>query len=116
MIEVLIIMYYAILIATAWMLVVKYRRTHDSGVFWLGLALIVWPIFSLVLDYGGRVLINRITEEGSIQLLSFSQVTRGYLLASLSYFSRVIASILVLIAVANLYKKELGNNRKELLA
>jgi hypothetical protein len=46
-------------IAIAVVLVRKYLRTRDAGFVWLGVAVVIWPPVSRLLDYGERLLIDR---------------------------------------------------------
>jgi len=77
MMEVLIVIICGTLIATAWLLISKFRSTRDPGFLWLGLGLIIWPLLSGVLAYGERILVERITAGESLQLFPFSMVSQG---------------------------------------
>jgi hypothetical protein len=48
---------YLVLLAT---LLRKYKSTGEAGFVWLGLAVIVWPILSNLLGWGGHALIEHI--------------------------------------------------------
>ena len=46
-------------LAIATMLLRNYLHTRDVGFVWLGMAVIVWPLLSSLLQYGQRLYIHR---------------------------------------------------------
>lgn len=99
-----ILLYLGIAIA----LVVKYRRTRDNGLIWLGVALLIWPLAATPLVYGERHLFDRIIAGEKIGLYPFSlvgegQITAGNLAVMLGLFHRLTRWGLVLVAFIKLY-------------
>ncbi len=89
-------------------LVVKYRRTGDTGFLWLGLALVVWPLLGFLEAPLVRVMVDR-TLAGEPVVFPFSLVAAGRmsigsLVASLGYSSRLVRSSLVLLGILHLYR------------
>lgn len=90
-------------------LVRKYLRTRDLGFVWLGVAVVIWPLVSLLLELGERSLIERIAHHRVVGFYRFSlvehgQMTIGGLVASLSWVQQLIGICLLLVAVLYLSK------------
>src|ERR1700684_1027668 len=89
-------------LAIAVVLIRKYLRTHDAGLIWLGIAVVVWPLLSRLLDLGSRGLINRITHHESFGFYPFSlvasgQMTIGELVLYLGLFGQLVGVCLLLV-------------------
>jgi hypothetical protein len=98
-------------IAIAVVLVRKYLRTHDIGFVWLGVAVVIWPLVSRLLDHGERLLIDRLVKGQSVGYFPFSLVERGRmtiggLFTSLDLLHQVVGVGLLLVAVLYLYENE----------
>lgn len=105
-----VVLYFAIAI----ILVRKYLRTRDVGFVWLGVAVIIWPGVSGLLELGERSLIDRVVHHRVVGLYPFSlvehgQMTLGSLVLSLSLFQQLIGICLLLVAV--LYLSNTRNTR-----
>lgn len=98
-------------IVLALLLARKYLLTRGVAYLWLGVAVILWPIITRVLDYGEGILIRRL---GSGQLIGFypfslverGQMTIGSLLLSLNLLQQFIGVGLLLVAVLYLCKDQ----------
>lgn len=93
--------------AIAAVLIHKYRRTHDAGFIWLGIALIGWPLISSLIERGERISIDRLVQHQPIASWPFTLVERGTttlgsLVTELAAGRRVVGLILVLVAIAYL--------------
>lgn len=91
-------------LAIAVVLIRKYLRTHDVGLIWLGIAVVVWPLVSRLLDLGLRPLIDRLARHESVGFYPFSlvasgQLTLGGLLVDLELFSELVGVCLLFVAV-----------------
>ena len=58
-------------------LVRKYLRTRDVGFVWLGVAVVIWPLVSLLLERGERSLIDRVVHHRVVGFYPFSLVSMG---------------------------------------
>jgi len=91
------------------LLVRKFTQTRDIGFIWLGLAVVLWPLLSKLLDVGVRVLIERTLNHQwtgfyPFTLVERGQMTLGSLVASLAVFQQLIGVCLLLVAVLYLSK------------
>lgn len=91
-------------LAIAVVLIRKYVRTHDVGLIWLGIAVVVWPLVSRMLDWGSGRLVNRIVHHESVGLYPFSlvasgQITIGELVLYLGLVRQLVGVCLLFIAV-----------------
>lgn len=91
-------------LAIAVVLIRKYLRTHDVGFIWLGIAVVVWPLVSRLVDLGSRGLINRIVHHESVGFYPFSlvasgQMTLGELMLYLGLFGQLVGVCLLFVAV-----------------
>ena len=91
-------------LAIAVVLIRKYLRTHDVGLIWLGIAVVVWPLISRMLDVGSRRLIDRLGHHELVGFYPFSlvasgQMTLGLLVIYLGLFSQLVGVCLLFIAV-----------------
>jgi hypothetical protein len=94
----------ALHIAIAAVLVHKYIRTRDVGFVWLGVAVVLWPGISRLLEGGEKVFIDRLIRRQSVDFYPFSlvasgQMTMGNLVMSLAVFQQLIGVCLLLVAV-----------------
>jgi hypothetical protein len=99
----------ALHIAIAVVLVRKYIRTRDAGFIWLGIAVVIWPVLSRLLDGGERVFIDRVIQHQPVGLYPFSLVERGdmtmgQLVLAFSVGEQLIGIVLLLVAVLYLYR------------
>ena len=90
-------------------LVRKYERTRDVGFVWLGVAVVIWPLVSLLLEREERSLIDRVVHQRVVGFYPFSlvqhgQMTLGGLVTSLSLVHQLIGICLLLVAVLYLSK------------
>ena len=90
-------------------LVRKYLRTRDLGFVWLGVAVVIWPLVSPLLEFGESSLLDRIAHHRVVGFYPFSlvehgQMTVGDLFASLSLVHQLIGICLLLVAVLYLSK------------
>jgi hypothetical protein len=101
--------------ALAIVLVRKYFRTRDVGFVWLGVAVVVWPLVSRILDQGERALVDRVLSHDPpgfypFTLVERGQITIGTLLTSLNYLQQTIGVGLLLIAVIYLCRSKGGDD------
>ena len=102
-------------LAIAVVLVRKYLRTRDVGFVWLGLAVVIWPLVSRLLEHGELVLIDRLVKGQSVGYFPFSlvergQITIGGLVTSLNLLQQLVGIGLLLVAVLYLYKTKGNSN------
>ena len=90
-------------IAIAAILVRQYLRTRDAGFVWLGVAVVIWPLISSLLDAGERVSIDRAIHKQAVTypftLIASGQMTIGSLVMSFAIFQQLIGICLLLVAV-----------------
>jgi len=91
-------MYLAVLV----ILLRKYRRTRDIGLVWLGVALLVCPSLSGLLEIGQHFLIGRFTPGGFMG----RQITLSNLITYSSLLRQMAAIALLLVAVSYLYNSK----------
>jgi hypothetical protein len=96
-------------------LVYKYLRTRDAGFIWLGVAVILWPSVSGLLNGGKRTLVDSVVRGHLAGFYPFSliqrgQMTVGTLFTSLSLLQYLIGGSLMLVAVLSLHKTK-GENK-----
>jgi hypothetical protein len=103
-------------LAIAIILVRKYLVTRDVAFIWLGLAVAVWPLLSLILDVGAHAYIERIARHGSVGFYPFTLVENGQITsAELTYYVGVLRQVigvgLLLVAVLTLCKTKADRAR-----
>ena len=91
-------------VAIAAILVRQYLRTRDVGFVWLGVAVVIWPGVSRLLEGGEKVFIDRLIRRQSVGfypfgLIASGQMTIGSLVMSLAVFQQLIGVCLLLVAV-----------------
>jgi len=91
-------------VAIAGILLRQYLRTRDIGFVWLGVAVVVWPGVSRLLEAGEKVFIDRLINHQSVEFYPFTlvasgQVTVGSLITSLAVFQQTVGIFLLLVAV-----------------
>jgi hypothetical protein len=105
-------------VAIAAILVRQYLRTRDAGLVWLGVAVVVWPLASRLLEAGERVSIDRAIRHQFViypfSLIGSGQVGIGSLVTSFAVFQQLIGLCLLLVAV--LYLSRAGNHNVRPLA
>ncbi len=99
-------------LAIAIVLVRKYIRTRDVGLIWLGVALVLWPVLSSLLDRAQGALLARLVTHRPIGFYPFSLVESGHmtiggLFSVLATAQRLVGVVLLLVAVACLCKAKL---------
>jgi len=102
-------------LAIAVVLVRKYLRTRDVGLVWLGVAVVIWPLVSRLLEHGESVLIDRLVKGQSVGYFPFSlvergQITIGGLFTSLNLLQQLVGIGLLLVAALYLYKTKDNSN------
>lgn len=105
-------------VALAVVLVLKWLRTRDTGIAWLGIAVVIWPLIVRLLVWGETIEARRLWMHQPVGLFPFSAVERGevsmgMLFTTLSSLQQLIGVALVLIAVIYLYKGKSESNRIE---
>lgn len=93
-----------LLVAIAIVLIGKYRRTRDIGFLWLGVAVVVWPLVSRMLDFGVRAVIGRLVNRQPVGFFPFSLVEHGHLTLGelvlyLGSLNQLVGVCLLLVAV-----------------
>jgi hypothetical protein len=91
-------------VAVGAILIRQYLRTRDAGLVWLGVAVIVWPVVSRLLEGGERIFIDRLASHQSMGFYPFTlvasgQVTVGSLMTSFAAFRQFVGICFLLIAV-----------------
>ena len=87
----------------------KYLRTRDIGLIWLGVAVVIWPLLSHILDRREMVLVNRLLRRESVGFFPFTlvehgQMAVGTLVESFVLLHRLVGLSLLLVAVFYLHK------------
>jgi hypothetical protein len=100
-------------LAAALILALGYLRTRDKGLLWLGVAVLIWPYLSSLLERGESVLALRASGGHwagffPFSLVSQGQTTVGGLYTSLHSLHHLIGAGLVLVAVLYLARGKYG--------
>ena len=108
----------ALHLAIAFVLVRKYLRTREIGFIWLGIAVVLWPLVTQLLNVGERLLVERIAKGHVVGFFPFSlvesrQITIGSLLMSLSISQNLIGVALLLVAVLYISKLSSHNSHEQ---
>jgi hypothetical protein len=82
-------------------LILKYLRTRDVGFVWLGVAVVIWPIVSNLLNRGERIGIDRVTSGRSVGIFPFTLIERGE--TSIGNFVSTLALLHFLVGIALLF-------------
>ncbi|MES2222886.1 MAG: hypothetical protein V4587_18195 [Acidobacteriota bacterium] len=103
-------------VAIAVVLVVKWIRTRDIGIAWLGIAVVIWPWIAGLLRWGETIQIRRLVRHQTVGFFPFSLVehgnaTIGGLFTTLNSLQQLIGAGLLLIAVMYLYNGKNAINR-----
>lgn len=112
--DILVVLAIALHFAIAGALVYRYLRIRDGGLVWLGVAVVIWPLISELLQHGERILIHHILSGHPAGFFPFSlaehgQMTYGSLFTSLDVLRQIIGLGLLLIAVFHLSKTKNGH-------
>jgi hypothetical protein len=96
-------------------LILKYLRTRDAGFVWLGIAVVIWPLLSRLIDRGERIPLSRVLNHHPAGFFPFSLVDRGVmtigdLLTTLALLRTLIGVSLLLIAVFFLRREKRGSD------
>jgi len=91
-----------------------YLRTRDVGFVWLGVAVVIWPYISGLLQWGERSLTDRLLHQQPVGVYPFTLVERGRLtigelLGSFSMLHILVGAGLMLVAVVYLGRKRSTN-------
>lgn len=91
-------------VAIAVVLVRRYLRTRDAGLIWLGIAVVVWPLVSRMLQLASRPFIDRLVHHEWIgfypfKLVATGQMTIGQLVIYLGSLSQLVGICLLFVAV-----------------
>jgi hypothetical protein len=78
-------------------LVRQHLRTRDVGFVWLGVAVVVWPVVSRLLEVGQKVFIDRLISHQPaafypFTLIASGQVTIGGLITGFAVFANSLVS------------------------
>jgi hypothetical protein len=97
---------FALHVVVAIVLLRRYLRSRDVGFIWLGIAVLIWPFVSNLLNQGQRVLVSRFLNNQPVGFLSPVQawvrsgdISVGHLLGTLAMGQQLIGIILLLCAV-----------------
>jgi hypothetical protein len=82
-------------------LVIKYLRTRDVGFVWLGVAVVIWPVVSSLLNRGERLGIDRVISGRSVGFFPFTLVERGQ--TSVGNLSTTLALLHNLVGIGLLF-------------
>lgn len=90
-------------------LVGRYLRTRNIGFVWLGVAVVVWPFLSSLLNRGVRALLSQASSGHSVPLFPFNliqsgRMTAGSLVESFASVRNGIGIALLLVAALYLGK------------
>jgi len=99
-------------LAIATILIRKFLRTRDAGFVWPGVAVVVWPLVSRLLEQGERVLIGHVARGEMTGVYPFSliergELTLGSLAACLTLLQQLAGVSLLLVAVLCLSRHEM---------
>lgn len=89
--------------AIAFVLIQKYRRTHNAGFVWLGIAVIVWPLASNVIGQGEHAAIDRFIRQ---QPVAHGAANLGSLVFGVAVGQQLVGLVLLLVAVLYLCRPE----------
>lgn len=84
-------------LALAVVLICKYLRTRDAGFIWLGVAVVIWPLITGMVDRGIGKYFARLRYSHLPGLYPFSLVERGQM--TIGTFFMIIGSLQRLIEV-----------------
>ena len=104
-------------LAIATVLVRRYLRTREIGFVWLGVAVVLWPLVTQLLNVGERLLVDRMAKGHVVGFFPFSlvesrQMSIGSLLMSLSVSQSLIGVALLLVAVLYISKLNSHDSRE----
>ncbi len=71
----------ALHLVLAVVLIRKYLQTRDIGFVWLGMAVVIWPVISAVLEQGERTLMSHAFMHQSVGVYPFNLLERGEMTA-----------------------------------
>jgi len=98
-------------VAIAAILVRQYVRTRDAAFIWLGVAVIVWPGVSRLLEDGQKVFIDHLINHQSVGFYPFTlvasgQMTIGSLMTWFAVFRQFVGICFLLVAVLYLSREK----------
>ena len=104
----------AFYLAIAILLVRKFIRTRDAGFLWLGVATLIWPRVSGLLDRRELALLGRRMNGQSVgfpfSMVDHGEISFGSLLTFLQLLQYFIGAALLLVAVMYLYRDRTNRN------
>ena len=110
--SVLLILSAVLYIAAAVLLIRRYLRTRDVGLLWLGVAVLVWPYMSRLLEQGEL----RLALRPSFRLMFGEQMTPGNFYALTHSLNHMIGAAFVLVAILYLTKSRARQSSSSLPA
>jgi hypothetical protein len=89
-----------------------------SGLIWLAIAVVLWPLISGMLQACEKVFIDRLIHRQPVGLFPFSlvesrQITIGSLMLFGAYAQQLVRVVLLLVAVLYLSRMRMDRNREE---
>jgi hypothetical protein len=107
---------FALHFALAVAVTVKYLRTRDGGFIWLGIAVVIWPIISRLIDRYERIAIDGVMNHHSVGFFPFTlvdrgEMTMGNLFTILNLGERTVSVGLLLVAVFSLYRTKSSSEK-----
>lgn len=64
-------------VAVAVVLIVTWLRTRDTGIAWLGIAVVIWPLIVRLLSWGENIEVRRLVRNQPVGFFPFSLVEHG---------------------------------------
>jgi hypothetical protein len=109
--DILLISALVLHVAIAAILLRQYLRTRDVAFIWLGVAVIVWPGVSRLLEVGQKVFIDRLINHQSVGFYPFTlvasgQVTIGSLMTWFAVSRQIVGICFLLVAVLYLSREK----------
>lgn len=107
MINIFVFLIFIYWVVALYVLVQRYRRTHEEGYVWFIGALVVWPMLRSGWTIIESEYITRLTNEMPANFFPFSLVTRGFLtvgelLTISQYVYQLVYGILIIVAIVKL--------------
>ena len=105
-------------LAIAVVLVMKWLRTRDTGIVWLAVAVIIWPLISCLLKWRETIEVHHLMRHEPVDFFPFSLVGQGKatiwgLFTTLNSLQQLVGVGLLLVAVIYLYRGKGDSNHFE---
>lgn len=102
-------LFFILYAAVAVVLVVKWLRTRDTGIAWLGIAVVIWPLIMRLLAWGETIQVRRLVRHQPVGFFPFSLVEHGQatiwgLVRTLEWSQQIVGVCFLLVAVIYLYR------------